>query len=155
VFDSGGLVKGLSADLLASELRAHECFAIDCGGDLRLGGRAGLVRAVEVASPFDGSVLHTFSLRDTGVATSGIGKRSWLDANGTPGHHLLDPATGRPAYTGIVQATALATSALEAEIRAKAAILSGPATAAAWLPAGGALVYDDGSCQVVSAAAEE
>jgi FAD:protein FMN transferase len=149
VFDGGGLAKGLFADLLARELRAYECFAIDCAGDLRLGGRAGMVRAVEVASPFDHSVLHTFFLRAAGVATSGIGKRSWLDANGTPGHHLLDPGTGRPAYTGIVQATALAPSGLQAEIRAKAAILSGPDTAATWLPDGGVLVFDDGSCQVV------
>ena len=133
-FDSGGLAKGLFADLLARELRAHPCFALDCAGDLRMGGRAGMDRAVEVASPFDGSVLHTFSVRDAGVATSGIGKRSWLDANGTPGHHLLDPGTGRPAYTGIVQATALAPSALEAEIRAKAAILSGPAAAGLGCP---------------------
>ena len=151
LFDSGGLAKGLFADLLGRELDEHESFAIDCAGDLRLGGRAGAARAVEVASPYDGSVLHTFSLAQGGVATSGIGKRSWLDANLSPAHHLLDPGTGRPAYTGIVQATALAPSALEAEIRAKAALLSGPESAAAWLPDGGALVLDNGSCHVFTA----
>jgi thiamine biosynthesis lipoprotein len=71
---------------------------------------------VRVASPFDPTtILHTFRVRDGGVATSGIGRRSWLDANGAPAHHLLDPATGRPAFTGVVQATALAPSAFEAE----------------------------------------
>jgi thiamine biosynthesis lipoprotein len=155
LFDSGGLAKGLFADLLGREMGEHESFAIDCAGDLRLGGRAGVVRAVEVASPFDGSVLHMFSLAQGGVATSGIGKRSWLDATGSPAHHLLDPGSGRPAYTGIVQVTALASSALEAEIRAKAALLSGPDGAAAWLPDGGALVLDDGSCHLCRAAADE
>jgi thiamine biosynthesis lipoprotein len=36
-----------------------------------------------------------------------------------PAHHLLDPATRRPAYTGVVQATALAPTALEGEALAK------------------------------------
>jgi thiamine biosynthesis lipoprotein len=152
LFDSGGLAKGLFADLLGEEMAEHESFAIDCAGDLRIGGRSGVPRAVEVASPFDSSVLHTFSLAHGGVATSGVGKRSWLDASLSPAHHLLDPGSGRPAYTGIVQATALAPSALKAETRAKAALLSGPRGAAAWLPDGGALVLDNGSCHVFAAA---
>jgi FAD:protein FMN transferase len=152
LFDSGGLAKGLFADLLAEEMAEHESFAIDCAGDLRLGGRAQTPRAVEVESPFDDGVLHTFSLAGGGVATSGVGKRSWLDASLSPAHHLLDPGSGRPAYTGIVQATALAPSALQAEIRAKAALLSGPRGAATWLPDGGALVLDNGSCHLFAAA---
>jgi FAD:protein FMN transferase len=146
--DSGGLVKGLVADVLAARLARHASFAVDCAGDLRLGG---LPRPVHVASPFDGAVLHTFELTDCGVATSGIGRRSWLDAAGRPAHHLIDPATGRPAFTGVVQATALAPTALEAEIRAKAAVLSGPAGAAPWLAHGGVLVFEDGTVEEVPA----
>ena len=41
-------------------------------------------------------------------------------------HHLLDPSTGRPAWTGVIQATAIADTALRAEALAKAALLSGP-----------------------------
>jgi FAD:protein FMN transferase len=83
------------------------------------------------------------------VATSGIGRRSRLDGTGRIAHHLLDPSTGRPALTGIVQATAVAPTALAAEIRAKAALLSGPDGAAAWLPDGGGLVFDDGMLDVL------
>jgi thiamine biosynthesis lipoprotein len=151
-FDSGGLAKGLFADLLGQELACYGSFAISCGGDLRVGGSSGALRAVEVASPFDGSVLHTFSLARGGVATSGIGRRSWLDGSGAPAHHLLDPASGRPAYTGVVQVTALASSAVDAEMRAKAALLSGPEGAPAWLPDGGAIVLEDESCHVLTAA---
>jgi FAD:protein FMN transferase len=147
MLDSGGLAKGLFADLLGAEFAGHESFAIDCAGDLRVGGAE---RAVLVAGPFDDRVLHTFEVSDAGVATSGIGGRSWLDADGEPAHHLLDPATGRPAFTGVVQATALAPTALEAEVRAKAAVLSGPAQARGWLPHGGVVVLDDGSHEVVS-----
>ena len=55
------------------------------------------------------------------------------------------PSTGRPAFTGVVQATALAPTAVEAEWRAKAAVLSGPDAARDWLPHGGVVVLDDGS----------
>src|SRR4051794_37002231 len=143
--DSGGLAKGMLADLLAADLAAHDSFAIDCAGDVRTGGTAALERPVNVAGPFDGRIIETLRLVGEGVATSGIGRRSWLDARGRPCHHLLDPATGRPAFTGVVQATAIAATALEAEIRAKAAVLSGPEAAPRWLPDGGVLVFDDGS----------
>jgi FAD:protein FMN transferase len=147
--DSGGLAKGLFADTLAQMLAEHPGFAINCAGDLAIGGAAGMMRPIRVQSPFDGRIVHTFELRRTGVATSGIGRRSWLDRGGRPAHHLLDPSTGRPAFTGVVQVTALAPSALMAEIHAKAAILSGPRMAPAWLGHGGVIVFDDGSHQVV------
>jgi FAD:protein FMN transferase len=148
--DSGGL-KGLFADLAARTLAGNESFAIDCGGDLRLGGS--LDRVVRVESPFDDAVLHEYSLRSGGAATSGIGRRSWLDASGAPAHHVLDPATGRPAFTGIVQVTALAPTALGAEVLAKAALLSGPGAARRWLAHGGVVVFDDGRHEVVPACA--
>jgi thiamine biosynthesis lipoprotein len=145
--DSGGLAKGLFADVLADELAAYPGFVVNCAGDVRIGGAQ--PRPVRVASPFDHAVLHTFALAAGAAATSGITRRSWLDASGRPAHHLLDPATGSPAFTGVIQATALAPTALEAEALAKAALLSGPAAAPAWLPHGGVLVLDDGTHQVV------
>ena len=67
---------------------------------------------------------------DGAVATSGVTRRSWRDGSGAVKHHLLDPFTGQPAWTGVVQATALAPTALEAEILAKAALLAGPTAGA-------------------------
>jgi thiamine biosynthesis lipoprotein len=148
--DSGGLAKGLFADVLGETLTSHAGFAVNCAGDLLLGGSSAPRRSVRVQSPFDERILHTFELAAGGVATSGIGRRSWLQRSGAPAHHLLDPASGRPAFTGVVQATALAPSALAAEIRAKAALLSGPDAAPRWLADGGVLVFDDGSHQLIS-----
>lgn len=148
MIDSGGLAKGLFADVLADPLSAHESFAVNCAGDLAIGGWANLERPIEVQSPFDASTLHTFLARRTGVATSGIGRRSWLDPDGAPAHHLLDPSSGRPAFTGVVQVSALAPSALLAEVLAKAALLAGRRQARRWLPHGGVVVFDDGSHEV-------
>ena len=78
------------------------------------------------------------------MATSGIGRRCWVGPDGKPAHHILDPSTGEPAFTGIVQATALAPSAFLAETYAKAALLSGPEHVAEWLPYGGIVVCDNG-----------
>jgi thiamine biosynthesis lipoprotein len=142
--DPGGIAKGVFADELAALLAGHDAFVVDCGGDLRLGGCYAPDREVHVASPFEDAVLHTFRLRSGGVATSGIGKRSWIDADGHVSHHLLDPASGRPAFTGIVQVTALAPTATEAEMLSKAALLRGPAHASEVLAHGGLFVLDDG-----------
>ena len=147
--DGGGIVKGLCADLLAILLAGHDSFAVDAGGDLRFGGGARLRRAVQVASPSDASILHTYELTEGAAATSGIGRRAWRDGSGLPAHHLLDPGSGRPAFTGIVQATALAPTALEAETRSKAALLSGPSGASSWLVHGGLVVFDDGHAELI------
>ena len=145
--DSGGVAKGLFADVLAERLAGFDAFAIDCAGDLRVGGDVS--RRIDVASPFDGSTLHSYELERAGIATSGIGRRSWLDAHARPAHHLLDPSTQRPAFTGVVQATALAPTAFEAELRAKCAVLSGPEAAPGCLPDGGLLVLDDGTHHLI------
>jgi thiamine biosynthesis lipoprotein len=148
--DSGGIAKGLFADVLAEELADHAAFAVDCGGDIRIGGVAGTPRQVNVESPFDGSTIHSLTLTGGAVATSGIGRRSWIGAHGLPAHHLLDPATGHPAFTGIVQATALASTGMLAEALSKAAILGGPEGAKRWLTRGGVVVFDDGTHHVFS-----
>ena len=147
--DSGGVAKGLFGDVLAPVLGWYDAFALDAAGDIVLGGAAGVVRPVQVASPTGEEILHTFHLVGGAVATSGITRRSWIDDRGRPAHHLLDPATGRPAFTGVVQATALAPSGIEAEARAKASVLAGPKAAAGWLRHGGVVVYGDGGCKVI------
>jgi thiamine biosynthesis lipoprotein len=149
--DSGGIAKGLAADLVAAGLRGHPTYAVDCAGDMSIGGAAGVARRVEVADPFGGECLHELELVEGAVATSGIGRRSWLRTDGAAAHHLLDPSTGEPAYTGVVQATAFAPTAVLAETLAKVAVLSGPEHAPNRLPHGGVIVHEDGSAEVVAA----
>jgi thiamine biosynthesis lipoprotein len=143
--DSGGIGKGLAADLAAELLADRDAWAVDCGGDLRVGGRAGAIRAIEVADPWDaGDIVATLRLTAGAVATSGTTRRAWA-----AGHHLIDPRTGRCADTGIAQVTAVAPTGLQAEVRAKAALLAGRAGAARRLPDGGVVVLADGTVQRV------
>ena len=119
--DSGGTGKGLAADLAAMLLERADRFAVDCGGDLRVGGPGAATQPfeVQVRHPLTGEVAHALRLSGGAVATSGLNVRLWRDAAGRPAHHLLDPRTGRPAWTGLIGATALAPTALEAETLAK------------------------------------
>jgi thiamine biosynthesis lipoprotein len=141
-FDSGGITKGHAADLAAAALDEYATFAVDCGGDMRIGGTAGLARRIDVLDPFTGRIASTFELARGAIATSGIGRRLWDTGTG-PAHHLIDPARGVPAWSGLVQATAVAPTALEAEVLAKSALLSGPDGAERWLGRWGGLVVDD------------
>lgn len=149
--DSGGIAKGLLADDVAATLAGFPAYAIDCCGDVRIGGTAGRARPVRVEDPFGGDPVCSLEVSDGGVATSGITRRSWTGAGDAPAHHLLDPATGEPAFTGIVQATALAPSAFLADVHAKWALLSGPELGPSRLPYGGVLILADGSVETVTA----
>lgn len=143
--DSGGIGKGLAADIGAEELQELDSFAVSCVGDIRFGGTAGVEREIRVASPVEGDrPIATIRLARGAVATSGITRRSWVDAEGRRAHHLINPVTGRPALTGVVQVTAIAPTGTEAEVRAKAALLSGPRGATDWLVHGGVAVLEDG-----------
>jgi thiamine biosynthesis lipoprotein len=145
--DSGGLVKGLASDVAAERVPADVRFAISVGGDLALGGGDWEVAVTGAAS---GDEVHRLRTRCAGVATSGVGERLWRRPDGAFAHHLLDPATGEPAWTGLVSATAAGSSALEAEVLAKTALLSGPMAARRVLRRhGGVLQLDDGRVEVV------
>ena len=151
-FDTGGTGKGLAADLVATLVGDDDRFAIDCGGDLRVGGPGALAQPFDlhVRHPLTGEVAHALQITAGGVATSGLDVRLWRDASARPAHHLLDPSTGRPAWTGLVGATALAPTALEAEVLAKTALLAGPRRGPRVLARyGGLLVREDGEVELV------
>jgi len=119
--DLGGLAKGWLADRLAERLGPN--VLVNLCGDLfaRGGGATGEGWPVGFGD-------RTLLLKDLGAATSGTTKRAWAG-----GHHLIDPRTGRPAQTDLSEASVLATTATDAEIYAKVALLLGSAGAPTWL----------------------
>jgi FAD:protein FMN transferase len=146
--DLGGSAKGFAADRAAASLDGQGTFAVDAGGDIVMGGTSDVARRVTVAHPLEERPAIEFGLAAGAVATSGIGTRIWRTGPGFA-HHLLDPATGRPAWTGVIQATAVASTGVEAETLAKTALLLGPERGLRVLePQGGVLVLDDGHVRI-------
>lgn len=118
--DLGGVAKGWLADRLARHLSSAGSVLVDVGGDLRACGDDAWT--VEVEDPFQASnCLLEIKLRNAGLTTSNILKRSW----GNSRHHLIDPRTGRSARTDLVAATVIAPTALQAEGEAKTILLLG------------------------------
>lgn len=149
--DPGGIGKGLAADMAAGLLEDYPRYLVSCGGDIRVGGEKTAEDPFEVfvENPVSGRKPHFFRLGSGGIATSGTTARSWRNADGKVAHHLLDPSSGRPSRTGLISCTALAPSALEAEVLAKQALLSGPEEAGRILENyGGILVHEDGKVEV-------
>jgi FAD:protein FMN transferase len=150
--DTGGTGKGLCADAVASRLSGHTRFVVDCGGDLAIGGVGAQIEPyeIEVEHPLTAETIRTLRVGAGGIATSGLNVRIWRDGQGRYAHHLLDPSTGTPVWTGLVGATALAPTALEAETLTKMALLLGPLGARGVLARhGGVIVHDDGDVEEI------
>ncbi len=126
--DLGGIGKGLAADLVAEQLVAMGApsVLISLGGDLRVAGAAPAAGyAVPVQDPFDPArLLFTHSLFEGALVTSTTRMRRW-EVEGSTAHHLIDPATGRPADHGLAAVILAAPSCAQAEVLAKSVLVSG------------------------------
>jgi thiamine biosynthesis lipoprotein len=132
-FDLGGVGKGWIADRALEMLAAWPSAVIDADGDLAIRCAPGRCWDVGVGDPRSSDAnLAVLRLSAPaggyptrwGVATSGVSIHRW-QVNGTVRHHLIDPRTGSPAETDVVQATVVAGSSLRAEALAKAAVIAG------------------------------
>ena len=137
--DPGGLGKGLAADLVAAEALegGADGVLVNVGGDLRVAGtpprnasaspvgrQPGWLITVEDPAPGRDPIAE-IELLEGGIATTTSARRRWTTADGHVVHHVLDPATRRPAESSRVQATVLAGSAWWAEVLATVAFLDG------------------------------
>lgn len=129
-FDPGGVGKGLAADLVAAALvdAGAAGALVNLGGDLCALGApptaAGWV--ISVPDPLRGRrELIRIALPHGAVATTSRLRRRWSTTTGTA-HHLIDPATGRPAETDVVAVTVVADEAWRAEAFTKLLFIAGP-----------------------------
>jgi FAD:protein FMN transferase len=147
--DLGGIGKGWTVDQACSILEPFGNYAIDAGGDIRVQGTRAdcLPWNIGVADPCDNSRnLMMVELRGGAICTSTITRRKWESA-GKAQHHLIDPASGEPAWSGVISATVMAESAAGAEVTAKTALILGPEAGLKWIEkqpgAYGLLVLED------------
>jgi FAD:protein FMN transferase len=106
--------------------------AVECGGDVAVGGplpKGGW--PVRVAADSDTGAWQDVVIFDGGLATSGTTSRRWR-RGGVELHHIIDPATGRPARSPWVAVTVAAASCVEANAASTAALIMGE-RAPAWL----------------------
>jgi thiamine biosynthesis lipoprotein len=151
--DSGGIAKGLAADLAAKLIEPGVDFTISCGGDMVVGGPRRRPQLIAVERAAGTGRAHVLELRSGGVATSGLHRRVWRRPDGSVAHHVLDPSTGEPAWTGLLAVTAVGATALDAETLAKHALLAGPRAARRVLRrAGGVLQHEDSAVEVIAGA---
>jgi thiamine biosynthesis lipoprotein len=113
VLDLNGVVKSSAVDDAVGLLRAPGF--VSAGGDLAVRGRS-----VVVGLPG----VETVVLEEGGLATSGTPTRRWR-RGGRIQHHLIDPATRRPARSPWDFVTAIGRSCLAADVAAKAGFLLG------------------------------
>ncbi len=141
--DLGGIAKGWTVDRAAEDaLAAGLPWAlVNAGGDLRIAGSAPALDVAVEDPEHPEEALVRLRLSVGAVATSSVAKRSW----GPGHHHVIDPRTGAPAATELLQASVWAPTCAEAEVLATRALLQGR-SAAASLPC--VLVTDDGDVLV-------
>jgi thiamine biosynthesis lipoprotein len=149
VFDPGGIGKGLAADRTAAcllDAGSHGAL-VNIGGDLRAVGRPPTEEGwvVTVPDPIaPGGELLRIAIPDGAVATSSTLRRRWTTTTGEV-HHLIDPATGRPAVGDIASVTVVAGEAWWAEVLTKSVLLSGPSSLASLDDAHAVVVMRDGT----------
>ena len=128
--DLGGIVKGWTADLVAESLSSeYPDIFVNAGGDIRCMGNDsnGAGWAMDIEGPSGSSAWQ--GRLSGAIATSTTLKRRWITAAGEPAHHLIDPGTGMPSDSPLVQVSARAQACWLAEVWAKAILIGGPSAA--------------------------
>lgn len=132
----GAVAKGYAGELVAADLKSRGvCSALlDLGGNIEtIGAREdGTPWRVGLRNPFGGALLGTVEVADAAVVTSAIDQRFFTDAAGNRYWHILDPATGAPAASGLASAAVIAKSGGRADALSTALFVMGAARAAAF-----------------------
>lgn len=108
----GAVAKGYIADRVKEFLLSKGVTSaiINLGGNILLVGEKpdGSAFSIGIQQPFearDSVVAAITELRDYSMVSSGIYERYFYDAEGTFYHHILNPETGYPCDTGLLQVT--------------------------------------------------
>jgi thiamine biosynthesis lipoprotein len=137
---------GATAKAFAADRAAHSAAAatgsgvlVNLGGDVAMAGESPpggwSVRVTEDHAAGADAPGQTVAIVSGGVATSSTTVRRWTN-RGEPLHHIVDPATGRPARVVWRTVSVAAGSCVDANTASTAAIVQGVA-APAWLDGAG------------------
>ena len=107
--DFGGIAKGYLGDRIRERLISAgvRSALIDLGGNITVIGKNGFsdwVIGIGTPSRFEEGLVGTLKVHDTSVVTSGSYRR-YFEENGKIYGHIMDPATGSPAESGLASVT--------------------------------------------------
>lgn len=154
--DLGGIAKGYASDRVVDVLRASGVSSaiISLGGNVHaLGSRTdGRDWSVGITDPDDKNrLIGTVNVRDKAVITSGSYQR-FFERDGVTYHHIIDPATGKSAASGLKSVTVIADSGIRADSLSTALFVMGlDKSAELWRKNGGfdaVFVTDGGSVYI-------
>ena len=132
--DLGAVAKGYAGDRLARMLKEAgvESAVLALGGNIQaVGARPdGSPWRVGVQSPDKDGLLGVLSVCDRAVVTSGGYERFFTDDAGNVWWHIMDPATGYPARSGLVSVTIIGENGLTCDALSTALFIMGPERAA-------------------------
>ena len=107
--DMGAVAKGYTGDLITEVLKENGVTSalLDLGGNIQTIGTKpdGTQWKLGLRSPFDEGSFATLDVKDCAVITSGGYERYFVGEDGETYWHILDPATGKPAHSGLVSVT--------------------------------------------------
>ena len=114
--DLGSVAKGYTGDVLAGLLKVHgvESALLDLGGNIQAVGAKpdGSPWRIGVRDPEDeAGYIGVVSVSDKAVVTSG-GYERYFERDGVRYWHIIDPATGAPARSGLQSVTIIGESGL-------------------------------------------
>ena len=118
--DLGGIAKGYASDLMQALYERYDITrgTVSLGGNIYVKGTKedGSLWKIGVQDPKEpgnGTLVGMVGLQDAFAVTSG-GYQRYFEENGQIYHHIIDPATGYPAESGLTSVTVIA-SACETE----------------------------------------
>ncbi len=139
--DLGSVAKGYTGDQVLSLLREGGVTSalLNLGGNVQaLGAKPdGSPWRIAVQNPFGEGYVGILEIIDQAVITSG-GYERYFEENGQTYWHILDPATGAPARSGLASVTIVGSSGLRCDGLSTALFVMGLEQAAAfWRESGG------------------
>jgi thiamine biosynthesis lipoprotein len=128
--DLGAVAKGYAGEILARTLREAgvESAVLALGGNIQTVGAKpdGSPWRVGIQSPDKDGLLGVLSVADRAVVTSGGYERFFTDDDGNVWWHIMDPATGYPARSGLISVTVIGESGLACDALSTALFIMGP-----------------------------
>lgn len=112
MLDLSSIGKGYAGDLVAQVLKDNGITSalLDLGGNIQAVGTKpdGSPWRLGLRDPFSDGTLGVLEISNQAVVTSGAYERYFIGEDGTRYGHIIDPATGYPAESGLASATVIA-----------------------------------------------